>query len=214
MIPNVLIETIEIIKSSNIKFETSHRETRQDSSIVEDQIIELLKKHSDDNKEYNASKLRDWCDIEIKDKNNDITYYCNIKAPNDLKTQADNAGSPKNSIGYVLTGLEPKFLPSNWTGFMKFLEENYKNITTTDYWYIVIPKTNIQETFVNSMKGLSKLTPNGNNLPFQIDWSKNRDYNPFNDERDNQKILNVFYSSWKKRSEPFNILDQLYKKCF
>lgn len=37
-----------------------------------------------------------------------------------------------------------------------------------------VNKINSQDIIVNSVKGLHTLTPNINNLPFQICWDKNR----------------------------------------
>jgi hypothetical protein len=43
-------------------------------------------------------------------------------------------------------------------------------------------KTNSCDVIINSVKGLSVLTPNVNNLPFQVCWNKNRifTYGPIN----------------------------------
>ena len=38
----------------------------------------------------------------------------------------------------------------------------------------MLNKTNENDIIVNSVKGLTILTPNINNLPFQVNWSKNR----------------------------------------
>lgn len=46
-------------------------------------------------------------------------------------------------------------------------------------------KTNASDIIVNSIKGLTILTPNINNLPFQICWRKNR---VFKYENINKKI--------------------------
>ncbi len=50
--------------------------------------------------------------------------------------------------------------------------KQYNRNFSKDYYYIVINKKN-QDIIVNSIRGLSKLTPNENNLPFQIKWNKN-----------------------------------------
>jgi len=43
-----------------------------------------------------------------------------------------------------------------------------------DYYFLVLNKRNSKEVIVNSVKGLNHLTPNVNNLPFQIKWNKNK----------------------------------------
>jgi hypothetical protein len=58
---------------------------------------------------------------------------------------------------------------------IKNKEYNYRN--KKDYYFIVINKNNIKDIILNSLKGLSILSPNINNLPFQICWNKNRKFN-------------------------------------
>lgn len=66
---------------------------------------------------------------------------------------------------------------------------------------IVINKTNPKDIIINSVKGLEILTPNANNLPFQVCWSKNK---KFIYRRISEKIhlflecLRKCKSSWKE----------------
>ena len=53
--------------------------------------------------------------------------------------------------------------------------KNYNTNRKKDYYFIVLNKTDASDIIVNSVKGLTILTPNINNLPFQVCWSKNRD---------------------------------------
>jgi hypothetical protein len=57
--------------------------------------------------------------------------------------------------------------------------------------FIVINKTCPSDIIVNGIKGLSILTSNVNNLPFQIKWKLNRIYH----KRDIEKIVEQFISS-------------------
>lgn len=59
----------------------------------------------------------------------------------------------------------------------KINKKEYNKIDKKDYYFIVINKFDSNDVIINSVKGLSKLTPNINNLPFQIKWNDNRDYN-------------------------------------
>lgn len=45
-----------------------------------------------------------------------------------------------------------------------------------DYYFLVINKKNPTDIIINSLKGLRKLTPNINNLPFQVKWIDNRHF--------------------------------------
>jgi hypothetical protein len=58
--------------------------------------------------------------------------------------------------------------------FTKLKNKNYNNICKKDYYFIVLNKINNTDIIVNSVKGLSILTSNINNLPFQVCWNKNR----------------------------------------
>jgi hypothetical protein len=54
--------------------------------------------------------------------------------------------------------------------------KEYNNNPIRDYFFIVVNKTDPSDVILNSVKGLSVLTPNVNNLPFQVNWSRNREY--------------------------------------
>ena len=67
----------------------------------------------------------------------------------------------------------------------KLKNKNYNYNNKKDYYFIVINKNNTNEIIINSIKGLSILTSNINNLPFQIYWKKNK---IFTYENINKKI--------------------------
>jgi hypothetical protein len=69
--------------------------------------------------------------------------------------------------------------------FTKLKNKEYNTINKKDYYFIVLNKTDTKDIIVNSVKGLSILTPNSNNLPFQVCWDKNR---TFKYEKINKKI--------------------------
>ena len=60
--------------------------------------------------------------------------------------------------------------------FQKLKFKKYNLSYKKDYYFIVINKTDTQDIVVNSVKGLTKLSPNINNLPYQVCWDKNRTY--------------------------------------
>jgi hypothetical protein len=60
--------------------------------------------------------------------------------------------------------------------FTKLKNKEYNRNNKKDYYFIVLNKTNATDVIVNSLKGLSVLTPNINNLPFQVCWNKNRTF--------------------------------------
>ena len=60
--------------------------------------------------------------------------------------------------------------------FNKLKNKNYNKNNKKDYYFIVINKNNTSDIIINSIKGLTILTPNINNLPFQVCWNKNRTF--------------------------------------
>jgi len=96
-------------------------------------------------------------------------FQLNIKITT-TKT-ADNANS-KNGLFYSLTG--KRYVDNNsWKDYLKALRANIRE-TEHDYYFLIINKQDNQDIFFNSLKSLTKIVPNGNNLPFQIKWNENR----------------------------------------
>ena len=54
--------------------------------------------------------------------------------------------------------------------------KEYNLLNKKDYYFIVLNKTSSNDIIINSVKGLSLLRPNINNLPFQVCWNKNRSF--------------------------------------
>jgi hypothetical protein len=59
----------------------------------------------------------------------------------------------------------------------KIKEKKYNNINKKDYYFIIINKNDKQNVIINSVKGLSCLTSNINNIPYQVCWKKNNNFN-------------------------------------
>ncbi|MDD7847374.1 hypothetical protein [Metamycoplasma hyosynoviae] len=72
-----------------------------------------------------------------------------------------------------------------------------------DYYFLVINKENNRNIFFNSLKKLYELNPNGNNLPFQCVWNKNREKVNRTYEESKNFIMKNFYKSAKKRAKLF-----------
>ena len=67
----------------------------------------------------------------------------------------------------------------------KLKNKNYNYNNKKDYYFIVLNKKISDDIIINSIKGLIKLTSNINNLPFQVNWNKNK---IFTYENINKKI--------------------------
>jgi hypothetical protein len=131
----------------------------------EDEVLQIIEKKF----EIIKPRARDWYDFAIE-KDQEF-YPINIKITN--TTGNDNLNS-KLGLYYVLTGKLPNFKNElGWELFFKELAENIEE-NSKDYYFLVINKDNPQDIFVNSLKQLSQLVANGNNLPFQCHWNRNR----------------------------------------
>ena len=58
--------------------------------------------------------------------------------------------------------------------FQKLKNKEYNKSSKKDYYFIVLNKQKKSDIIINSVKGLTSLTPNINNLPYQVCWNKNR----------------------------------------
>ena len=55
------------------------------------------------------------------------------------------------------------------------MKKNEKPDEKRDFFYIIINKNDTSDVFILSLKGLKKLQAAPNNLPFQCNWSQNRE---------------------------------------
>ena len=96
--------------------------------------------------------------------------------------------SAKKGILYALTDMtveEVDNAPLSWRKFDEILFKNMKDLEGRDYVILVYDK-DTKELHVRSIRTLETLTPNGSNLPFQVNWAKN------------QKIVNRSFPEAKK----------------
>jgi hypothetical protein len=163
MFPSILVEVLDFLNSIKIAIDKNHEDGRVNSIADEKTIINLLlDKYG---KDVEIPKVRDWWDVKI------FGYPVNIKSSK-YGSAADNFSS-KAAILYALTNLsEDDVKVSSWQKFQQKLlncklEDNYR-----DYYILSLNKLT-NEVHLSSLKTLQKLTPNGNNLPFQIKWANN-----------------------------------------
>jgi hypothetical protein len=95
-----------------------------------------------------------------------------IKSSDFTKKASDNFSS-KAAILYALTYLpEDKIKVNRWADFENALI-NYSDVDNGRDYHIIVVDKSTKKVYLNSLKSLVKLTPNGNNLPFQIKWVDN-----------------------------------------
>lgn len=150
---------------------------RINSCIDEEKIIDLLIEKFSVN--IKRTKIRMWYDILVFD-----TYYgwlpVNIKTTTTLTS--DNTGNLAMCV-YAYTDeqliLEKMYENGKMSEilFKKIKEKQYNRKNKKDYYFIIMNKNDRQDVIINSVKGLSFLTSNINNLPFQICWKKNKIFN-------------------------------------
>lgn len=83
----------------------------------------------------------------------------------------------------------------------KLKNKEYNFISKKDYYFIVLNKTDSTIIIVNSVKGLTLLTPNINNLPFQVCWNNNRTYKYENIDKKIKQFIDCLQKpkpSWKE----------------
>ena len=163
MYPSILVEVVEYLNSVTISVSGNHEDGRVNSIDDENTIIDILVEKYGDNIE--VPKARDWWDVKV------FGYPLNIKSSK-FGSAADNFSS-KAAILYALTDLpEDKVKVTSWKKFQEALAKNSSEDNQRDYYIFALNKTT-NEVHLSSLKTLSKITPNGNNLPFQIKWANN-----------------------------------------
>ena len=83
----------------------------------------------------------------------------------------------------------------------KLKSKKLNRISKKDYYFLVLNKLDTNDIIINSLKGLAVLTPNINNLPFQVCWNKNRLFKYENINKKVKLFVDCFQNnkpSWKE----------------
>jgi len=178
--PVVMYKIKECLIKDPLPICSIKKDGRKNSCNDEDTIIDILVKKFGDRIIVPPEKSRMWYDILVYD----YKYHwipVNIKSTT-MKT-ADNTGNLTMCVySYTDEILDLHKKPTYKNGemsrilFNKLKNREYNN-SSKDYYFLVINKTNSSDVIINSILGLTSLTPNSNNLPFQVKWSANRIYN-------------------------------------
>ena len=195
IIQNIVKELSYLPKKDTSK---KKEDGRNESTDLEKEIIvdieNITKKL---NLKVFIGKPRHWFDIAILIEDNFIPI--NIKCST-LKS-ADNIGSLVILL-YALTNYKMKYNQSyNSSLVVDIIKDKISDNNNRDYWFIIYDKNN-QEYIFNSLKGCSELKENEYNLPFQINWKKNKVYNvkPSSEVWNSIKLLYTKYKiTWQKK---------------
>lgn len=194
MFPKTLLEIQDYLINQCLSLSQQTRDGRLNSAFNEDEIIDEIAKKF----EIERPKVRDWVDFGFYE--NEEYYPVNIKVSN--TTTADNLNC-KLGIYYALTGKFPHFGNGvEWNTYFQSLRENISN-NSKDYYFLIINKKASRDIFISTLRGLQKLTPNGNNLPFQAKWCENREYVSRTYEEAKEFILQYFAKSLKLRANAY-----------
>ena len=195
-LPLIMYKIRHFLINQPIQINNNNEDGRINSCDDESTIVDsLLKKF--DNK-IQKPKMRMWYDILAFDH---IYGWIPINIKTTTMLTSDNTGNLAMCV-YAYTD-EMLDISNNNTFvngkmsdilFEKLKNKKYNKQNKKDYYFIVLNKTNSKDIIINSIKGLEFLTPNINNLPFQINWSKNRE---FKYEKIQIKI-NIFVKCLKK----------------
>ena len=177
-LPLIMYKLQQYLKSCAIQFSTQTDDGRINSCMDETVIIgRLIDKFADRIKTPSA---RMWYDMLVFD-------YLYGWLPVNIKTTttvtSDNTGNLATCVyAYTDEQLDIHRLKTYENGpmskilFQKLQEHAYNKKNKKDYYFLVLNKTNPTDIIVNSVKGLTILTPNINNLPFQVCWDRNRTF--------------------------------------
>jgi len=202
-LPLIMYKIQKYLKLQAFQFSTLNEDGRINSCIDEDGVIKLLIEKFGER--IKTPKIRMWYDILAFD-------YMYGWIPINIKTTttitSDNTGNLAMCVyaytDEILDIHRDKSYENGKMGdilFNKIKNKNYNTNNKKDYYFIVLNKTDASDIIVNSVKGLTILTPNINNLPFQVCWDKNRRYKYENINKKVKLLLNCLHKpkpSWKE----------------
>ena len=147
---------------SGIEASTLHEDGRVNSIKDEDNIISEMKRLFKDR--IKEPKARHWYDVMIDG------IPCQIKA----STGGSDNFSSKKAVVYTLTNMiitEVDRMKNGFPVFDNIIRQRRDDNNQRDYPIVVLDK-NTNTLHLKTLKTLTCLVPNGNNLPFQINWNK------------------------------------------
>ena len=149
----------------------------------------------------NASKVFDDLEIYPPRRFADFKLFNPFNWKSTNTNTADNC-SAKLSIVYSFCGVDEKDL-IKYQGWKKFWAKvgEFKDYTAEQFeeiyrpYYFLIQNKITGKVFINELSTLTKLTPNGNNLPFQIKWDDNLTVNKQDKRTAFIQVLTVLHES-------------------
>lgn len=192
-LPQTLLDIRDFCLDNKIIFSSPLRDGRLNSSFNEDEVIKIIKTKFN----INEPNSRQWFDFSFEESG--VFYPVNVKVT--TTDTADNLNC-KLGIYYCLTGIMPDFSNGiDWLRYFEKLNSNIGKFTDKDYYFLFFNKENNEDIFINTLRGIKTLQPNGNNLPFQCKWNRNKEMEERTFDESRDFILSKFGESIKLRSD-------------
>lgn len=165
------------LNTGSLNLDKSQADGRLNSQMNERQISDALRLYALANEQFQSEQRtiqiappRFWYDFLVAGP--DLFLPVNVKVSS---LEGNDNLSSKEGVFYALTGVDPKQVKINdWDRYCEAVGQHLAEDPDADYYFLVINKSQQGDVFWTSLKRLPELTPNGNNPPFQCNWSKNR----------------------------------------
>jgi hypothetical protein len=175
-LPLIMYKIQRYLQSRSIQLSAQNEDGRINSCLDEEHVIHLLIEMFGN--KIKKPKMRMWYDLLVFDY---MYGWIPVNIKTTTTTTCDNTGNLAMCVyAYTDEMLDIHKDTSYENGkmsellFNKLYKKEYNTKNKKDYYFIVVNKKDTTDIIVNSVKGLSILTPNINNLPFQVCWDKNR----------------------------------------
>jgi hypothetical protein len=203
-LPLIMYKIQNYLKLQVFQFSSQNEDGRINSCLDEVKVVKILSEKF--GARIKTPIKRHWYDILAYD-------YMYGWIPINIKTTttltSDNTGNLAMCVyAYTNEVLDIHSNKSYENGKMsnilvnKLKNKEYNFINKKDYYFIVLNKTDSTIIIVNSVKGLTLLTPNINNLPFQVCWNNNRTYKYENIVKKIKQFIDCLQKpkpSWKEK---------------
>ena len=198
------------MQESKLQLDRSQSDGRLNSQANERQISQALELFGLANESFQAAQLkvevsppRYWFDFCIKGPNTFLPV--NVKVSS---LEGNDNLSSKEGVFFALTGIDPKQAKINdWERYCEAIGDNLATHPEADYYFLVVNKKIPGDIFWTSLKRLPELTPNGNNPPFQCNWTRNRIHAHRSREEAERYILGCLRQTFVLRAKALESFD-------
>jgi len=201
-LPAILYYIQTLLRQEKMTFSKETVDGRINSCIDENTVVSFLQtKIAPEN--IRIPQKRMWYDVSVRDE---VAGWIPVNIKTTSTTTSDNTGNLAMCV-QAYTDVELDLDKTCENGKMSEIllrclkEGRYNRQENKDYYFLVLNKGSPEDVIVNSVLGLTVLTPNVNNLPFQICWNKNREYVPKPIEDNIRMFLDCLQKprpSWKE----------------